>query len=230
MEASHTIAPGVKEWGRIENRARRVLIIAAGPSLKHVDRTLLTHVASRVRTITVNAAWSLVRQSTDWFTLDFDQRTRSMAERCRPCTRVIAAVPDDFGMPNAKVLMHRCAAPSNVTYLHRIAGDGPWKAKFGLCIDPGSVHTGNSAWGALGVASHMKPEAVAILGVDGTDEPGFPGLHQPRSLEHLNELFGSAVVQLAQAGIDVINGSPDSNVTCFPRTSPENALHWIGEC
>lgn len=215
-------------FGQIDNVADRVLILGAGPSLQRVDRALLLKVAASIRTIVVNAAVEAVVRPSDWFTLDFDQRTRALASRCRPPTRVIAAVPDDFGTPNARVIMHRCDAPKNVLYLRRLAGDGPWSSKFGLSDDPGTIHTGNSAYGALGVAWLMKAKFILLLGVDGTQLPGWPGRHPPRGLNHLNELFGSAVPQLDAAKVSVINGNPESKVRCFATMPSKKALEWIG--
>ena len=98
-----------------------------------------------------------------------------------------------------------------------------------LSEDPGAIHTGNSGWGALGLAYHMRPRKVALLGVDANgaghayaDIPQRPG-----ELDHLPLLFVSACGQLEARGIQVRNGSPESNVTCWPRVEANAALRWL---
>lgn len=100
------------------------------------------------------------------------------------------------------------------------------RAPGGLSEDPGTINTGNSGFGGLGLAYHMRPHKVALLGVDGRKERRVDG-GMPRSLDHLPALFESAVPQLRSAGIEVANGSPDSEVDCFPRMTPREAVQWL---
>ncbi len=214
-------------WGKIETKAESVLIVGAGPSLGQVEQGAVLQAFERgVRVITVNAAALAVRGAHDWFTLDFDERNRKIAAQRWWKTRAIAAVPISFG-PEASLSIHRCHPPTDVTYLHRLTGEGPLQAKYGLCNDPTAIHTGNSVWGALGLAWHMKPRRIGFLGLDATTEPGFPSSHSPRSLEHLPKLFDSAIPQLMAAAVDVRNGNRASRVTCFPRVEPAELLTWL---
>lgn len=73
----------------------------------------------------------------------------------------------------------------------------------------------------------MDASRIAFLGLDGTPEPGFPGAHRPRGLDHLPELFASALPQLIKRGVTVCNGNPKSRITCFPRVAAAAALSWI---
>src|SRR3990167_7497942 len=177
--------------------------------------------------IVVNAAIIAARCAQDWFSLDFDERTRALSKKCEDKTRVIAAVPDDFGTSDARIPQHRCTLPEGVLYLRRIEGSGALKSKARLCDDQGAIHTGNSIWGAFGVAWHLRARKVAFLGLDGTEAPGWPGAHKPRGLEHLNELFATAVPQIEDRGVEVRIGNPHSRVRCFPRLPASEVLDWI---
>jgi hypothetical protein len=48
-------------------------------------------------------------------------------------------------------------------------------------------------------------------------------------MDHLPDLFSSAIPQLLRRGTEVVNGSLQSAVTCFPRTMPAAALAWLKE-
>lgn len=77
----------------------------------------------------------------------------------------------------------------------------------GLSTDPKTIHTGNSSWGALGLAYHLGFEHVALVGVDGTDEPRIEGGHC-RSLLHLPMLFASALPQIRVTSCGALTGIP----------------------
>src|SRR3990167_1143389 len=164
-------------WGRIETSAERVLIIGAGPSLGEVKKSAIVHAREGgAHIIVVNAAIIAARCAQDWFSLDFDERTRALSKKCEDKTRVIAAVPDDFGTSDARIPQHRCTLPEGVLYLRRIEGSGALK---------------------------------------------------PRGLEHLNELFATAVPQIEDRGVEVRIGNPHSRVRCFPRLPASEVLDWI---
>lgn len=105
-----------------------------------------------------------------------------------------------------------------------------WGCVKGLSEKKSCIHTGNSAYGALGLAYHFRPEKILLLGVDGTNQARVSGEGPPKySLKHLPYLFSTATKQLDSAGIQVVNGSPMSAVDCFPRTTPEKGLEWIAQ-
>lgn len=207
-------------------RADRVLIVASGPS---VEGAPLHRVPSDVHIIAVNGAVIFCPRVDSFFSLDPSTQVRALLRSRRPGVAYYLAVPDDYGMPRARMESHRPPREAGVTFLRRVAGsDGPYGSKFGLADDPDAIHTGNSAYGALGLAWHMKPARVAILGVDGTNT-GYaylPGDPRPQ-FSHLAELFASTAPQLEAAGVSVRNGSPESVVTCWPRSSATVAIDWI---
>lgn len=77
----------------------------------------------------------------------------------------------------------------------------------GICKTPGAIHTGNSAWGALGLAWHLGFRDVALVGVDGCNgsrvEGGTPG-----NLSHLPLLFASAAPDMRVTSCGALTGIP----------------------
>lgn len=200
----------------------RILIIADGPSLRGAD----LQIPPGVHVIAVNGAveWAPVVQT--FFSLDPSQRIRGYVRNKRAGVRYYLAVPDDYGMASAYDPAHRAPREQGVMFLRRITGCGVRGAAEGLSDDPGAIHTGNSAYGALGLAYHWRPRKIALLGVDGTDAGYATRAGSPAwSLSHIPALFESALPQLR--GIQVINGSPQSTVECFPRVPPMEAVEWL---
>lgn len=203
---------------------RDIVIVGSGASLRGFDWSL---VPASARIIAVNGAVEAVPRADAFFTLDPSARNRQRMRVQRAGVKYYAAVPDDYGSWRATCPVHRAGREQGVSWLRRIAGDGPLGSCHGLSEDRGSINTGNSAYGALGLAYHWWAERIVLLGVDGRGdywhEPGGPA----GSLAHLPALFASALPQLAARGISVINGSPDSAVTCFLRLPPEAAMEWL---
>ena len=233
------IAPAAIGWGAVAGTARRVVVLACGPSVRGLDLAALARATwAGVQVIAVNRAIGWLPATCDgmvsWFTLDPDAAMRMIMGRPVPGVRYYAAVPDDYGQPDARLVRHRAPAEHAITYLRRLTDDGPWQCRYGLSDDGQAIHTGNSAWGGLGVAWHKVRTGgaarIALFGLDGTAEPYAYGQGRPRrSLDHLPDLFASALPQLHERGVQVINGSPESRVTCFGRCSPGAAFAWLVE-
>jgi len=220
-------------WGQIKAREKKVLIVATGPSLRpeHLPRISELLVDSGIHVIAVNRAIEKVAFVNSWFTLDPSSKNQLLMAVPVEGVTYYAAVPNDFGKPSARVDHHREPKDSNAVYLRRITGNGPWSAKYGLSEVPWAIHTGNSAWGALGVAYLMFPKWIVLLGVDGTQEQyGIINGRPKNDLSHLPNLFATALAQLQNRKITVLNGSSDSKVTCFPRNDPISAVEWLKKC
>lgn len=206
-----------------------VIIVACGPSAEKLDLQLLKRAKHEgCRVIAVNrACYWMGAHATDWFTLDPDSRQVDTLRGIQTYEFTKwAAVPPDFGRPDARIGYHRITAPENVRYLHRIPGPGPFSSKYTLSTERDRIHTGNSAWGALGLAHLWNPEhPVALIGVDGTQETYAYAQNRtarPKTpLDHLEGLFASAIFQHKGT---ILNGSPDSRVRCFPRMNPNAAV------
>jgi hypothetical protein len=214
-------------WTQVHHTAERVAIIASGPSLRGVE----LRVPRGVRMIAVNSAvCHLAFAPHFWFTLDPSPANRAiMACASRlPQIAFYAAVPPQYGSPAARRSM-RAPPEEGVNFLGRLEGLGGHYPPPGLSTDPRFIHTGNSAYGALGLAFLMGAKRIALLGVDGTSSGYAWGPGSPKDLRHLPALFASAAPQLLEAGVEVIVGSPRSAVDCWPRVRPEDALDWIEE-
>ncbi len=223
------VEPSPVAWGRVAARSPRVAILASGPSLKGISPDQIMRArAGGVHVIAINRSVAWCPDVDSWFTLDPDKRLLSFMARPRPGIHRYVAVPDDYGTRGARVRYHRVAPARGITYLHRLEGSGPLRSLNGLSENHDAINTGNSAYGGLGLAYHMAPARVALFGLDASNEPYAFGRGRPKlSLGHLPALFASAVPQIEARNIEVVNGSPGSGVTCFPRMPAPAALDWI---
>lgn len=212
------------QWGRVRHGAAHVAIVGSGPSMDGVQLALPSH----VRVIAVNHAILHVPRADMFFTLDARGGIRRLLAARRAGVTYYAAVRGDYGHPQAAHRDLRAPAEPHVTFLRRM--DGPLEPLRGcprLSESPFSIHGGNSAYGALGLAYLMGARRIALFGVDGKGGyawgPGAP----LQDLSGLGELFASALPQLAARGAEVVVGSPDSVVDCWPRMTPAEAAAWL---
>lgn len=77
----------------------------------------------------------------------------------------------------------------------------------GICKEPVHIHTGNSAWGALGLAWHLGMRDVALVGVDASNEPRVEG-GCSNNLSHLPMLFASALPDMRVVSCGALNSVP----------------------
>ncbi|HBP8874090.1 TPA: norphogenetic protein [Escherichia coli] len=82
-----------------------------------------------------------------------------------------------------------------------------WSAVLGLSEKKTQIHTGNSAYGALGLAYHLGFNDVALVGIDATDQERIGG-GQPNNLSHLPLLFASALPQINVVSCSHLAGIP----------------------
>lgn len=197
-----------------------VLIVASGPSAADFQYSALP---KSVKIIAVNGAIDWLPRADYWFTLDpSPENTRRMLNR-REGTQYFA-VSDGI-------------LPDEVSRLGRVSeqGDQPehlyspewwfwrWSCKAGLSECASEIHTGNSAYGALGLAYHMQPDKIGLIGVDATKDERIGGGYC-RDLSHLPLLFSSAIPQIESAGIEVANAG---NLDCFQKMTPSELLNWL---
>jgi hypothetical protein len=200
------------------------VIIATGPSVEEVELDFLPH----VRVITVNGALHHAPRPCAWITCDARRKNRERMARPIAGVEFYAAVRDDYGQPGARHVDLRAPPEEHVKFVHRRDGDHhPLRSCPRLSEDPGVLHGGNSAYVALGLAYLQGVRFLGILGLDGTMNGYAWDLGWPIDLTHLDWLFSSAVPQLKARGVQVVNGSPGSRVTCFPRTEPQEVVRWL---
>lgn len=112
----------------------------------------------------------------------------------------------------------------------------------GLESNPSCLkHGSNSGYQCIGLAAHFGVSRIVLLGydmrVDGARthwHPGHPN-HTPdrqqRSLEHVFlPRFASLVAPLAAAGIEVLNATPRSALTCWPIVALDQVLEAVSCC
>lgn len=97
-------------------------------------------------------------------------------------------------------------------------------------------HGNNSAYAAMHLAAHLGARRLVLLGVDMRhgmagethfhDGHGLP--HQEQTLTQLMvPFFSTLAAPLAEREIEVINASPDSALTVWPRCSIEEGLQCL---
>jgi hypothetical protein len=189
----------------------RCVIVASGPSAK--DFVPPSDVA-------VNGAIDWLSRADYWFTLDPSAANLERMRRQREGVSYCAAVDVD------------AVLPSGVSRYVRVARQGReplrntaewwlwrWSSVLGLSHFSDQIHTGNSAYGALGLAYHLGVERVALVGVDASAGERVEG-GVPNNLSHLPLLFESALGQ-----IEFINcGDMVSNV---PSMSIDRGMSWL---
>lgn len=209
----------------VQQRHKRVAIVGSGPSATPLSAI---NIPSDVTIIAVNGAVEWLPRCDYWFTLDPDLKNYNRMIRQRLGVYYFAAVPAGYGTPHAKIPVWRNPPPNNIHYLHRKTGTGVLSSLSGLSDNPTEINTGNSAYGALGLARHFQAEKVALFGIDANRRRRIEG-GRPGEFVHLPGLFASALQDLRENGIKVINGSSLSRVTCFPRIDVQGAVKWLTE-
>lgn len=165
----------------------RCVIVASGPSARgFVPPPHLTVIA-------VNGAIEWLSRADFFFTLDWSAENQHRLRHQRPGVRYVAAYPPEHQWADA-----------GIQWLNRI---GPLRGKPGLSEALVSVHVGNSAYGALGLAYHLGHRDVALVGVDANSHPRVEGGHS-RNLAHLPALFASAQKQLRVVSCGAMGGIP----------------------
>jgi len=200
------------------SKRRSVLIVADGPSAT-VMRTM--YVPQEIYVIGVNGAVQWLPRVDAFFTLDPSERNRWLMQNQRPGVRYFAAVPSDYGTAEAASPAHGPPKERNVTFLRRVTAGGVMGSAEGMSNDQAAIHSGNSAWGALGIAHHMQAKRIGIVGVDGNQEPRVSG-GRPNNLDHLPWLFSTY-----DGPAEVRNGSPRSAVQCFTKHSAAEVVQWL---
>lgn len=114
----------------------------------------------------------------------------------------------------------KCAAINwDLNWVESVAGKG-------LCTKPGKIHQGrNSGFQAINLAYHFGVSRIVLLGYDMQHTGGathWHGDHPPglTNAENINEWlpgFGLLADGLKVAGVEVINCTRETALTCFQR-------------
>lgn len=138
------------------------------------------------------------------------------------------------------ILAHRAAikATTNVNYGGIILPDSVTQYRVtghdGLDEDPRCLrHGNNSTYAATHMARHLGARRVIILGLDMRHGPGGAShyhsghgfqAHEETLADLMIPYFPSLAKALSAERIEVINASPDSALTCWPRCSIDEGL------
>lgn len=222
-------------FGKVDTsiKYKNVFIIAGGPSAKAVDMHKLKDLDDSF-IIAVNGSGTHVPFANAWFTLDpWGLQGPQLPKGFKG--KLYAAVPQDYGTKFSRIGQHRKTPTANITYLHRLISHNLENITsttayvLGLSDDTGCISTGNSGYGALNLAYHMKPERIFIIGVDGTMGYWYSKTETNRELKFLPLMFDSAKEQLDNHGINVYNVSPNSQINTFEKIDANRMFELINE-
>lgn len=183
----------------------RCVIVASGPSAEGFTPP------DDLPVIAVNGAIDWLPRADYWFSLDASFENRRRFKHKRPGVAYHVA-----GQPWRDRIPHNAGYWFGANYWQRVERGAEWhphpgirqqSAILGICKTPGCIHTGNSAWGALGLAWHLGFRDVALVGVDADNservEGGLSG-----DLSHLPLLFGSALPDMRVTSCGALTGIP----------------------
>ncbi|QOZ25290.1 hypothetical protein [Bradyrhizobium sp. CCBAU 51753] len=216
------------ELGRVEGywSDKPLAIVGTGPSLKGFDFSRFNIAGVRVLAVK-EAIWDLPFAE-EVFCLHRPWLIDREAELTALPTRKVFAVEPEIG---------RCPIIPHSLYLlrTRYAGysDKPTEIQSG----------GNSGFGATNYAYLKRGQQTvrrwkwALFGFDYTDQLGEhycadrytwyqPG-QNARYWKSWGDNFNDCKAQLERAGIDVMNASPISTVSAFPKCTIEDGLAWL---
>lgn len=190
---------------------RNFVIVASGPSAKGFVPP------DDVMVICVNQSINFMPRCDHWFTLDpSPANIKTMNDR-REGVKYWCAID---GV--------RRSIPEYVTVLKRVGQShirpktkdaAQWniyrlQCRLGLDKRKGYISTGNSAWGALGLAYHLGANKVALIGVDASTDAKIDGGYCRTHMEHLPVLFSSAKdqIEMVSCGKMVADGIPNMTI------------------
>lgn len=218
-------------FGSVKERFDKVVIVGGGESLKDFNFDRLKGFDGAI--IAVNHSVEHMPRADFWITVDpmYMGKPQSPMLNMRSDCKYYCAFPDLDKIPKGEAVHY--TKVQGVHYLERIVPeDGVYK----LQEDKNKITTGDSCFGALGLAYHMRPKLIVILGVDLYGYGHWYDTTIPYNLhnvptskfeEYKNRLKGFYEVakeQLDAKNIKVINGSINSGIRCFRKTTPELAI------
>lgn len=187
----------------------RVVIVASGPSARGFEPP------PDVAVIAVNGAGVWLPRLDYWFSLDASAANRSYLRTAhgRGAVCHVAGQPWMLHASSMRIARYWTRVDSLHTYDEPSPRGTPqwwmWRlgAVPGICKQPGHIHTGNSAWGALGLAWHLGFRDVALVGVDASNDPRVEG-GIPGNLSHLPLLFASALPDMRVVSCGALDSIP----------------------
>lgn len=198
-----------------------VAIVGGGPSLRGVD---LSGLKGRCAVIGVNRTAEILSWVDACVTIDTLTLLPKFGLGEAYKGPIIAGVPDDYGSPYAEKSCDRVPRRSDIIYWRRVD-------RCGLPVEDKTLHGGaDSGYGALCYAWSMRPRRIVLFGCDMTFGQGHwyrqeeTDCHSRHRLKEIIDRWRSSRQQLSNAGIEVINASPDSRIDWWPRVAPQEGM------
>lgn len=219
-----------------------VAVIACGPSLTgyQVEAVWLAHEADRLRCIAVNdaylwASFADVHYAADshWHKWHSDGIAKPKLGFTAEHVRARWAA---FGGEKCTIE----SSGSNVTdqAVHMLRNRDHPNHGNGLSLDPQVLVTGrNSGFQALNLAILAGAKRVLLLGFDGAQNAegrdhfhgGHPRPTPVAAYPLYRQAMSAAQNAILEAGVEVINCAPGSQIDAFARMDLGDALNWSGE-
>lgn len=204
---------GLPDWGD-----RPVALVGAGPSLTGFD---FERLRGPWRVVAINQKWLDLPWADAVVSVDLKWITDIAPDVVRAGLPVYLAGPDNDryqGVPGAVELKRRRSTA--------------------LSDNPGALEMGcTSGYAGLNFVYLKRPPLVVLFGYDYTSGkldhdkpdqyPWHPDGHNARYWPRWATEFTSAVPQLITAGMRVINASPRSSITCFPRCTVDDGVFQL---
>lgn len=171
----------------------RFVIVASGPSAKGFIPP------DDVTVICVNQSIDFIPRCDHWFTLDpSPANIETMKKRVNGVKYWCAFDGNRRGIPEH---VNKLKRVSQIHRRPRVNIGAEWniyrlQCRLGLDTRKGHISTGNSAWGALGLAYHLGAKKVALVGVDASSDKKIDGKYCRTDMDHLPILFSSAKDQI----------------------------------
>jgi hypothetical protein len=192
-----------------------VLLIGCGSSLSGFDFERLRGLGTIIGV--KEAIWSIPTLATCCFGLDYPWMCRQAAALSTLKLPVYLAITGKWQSP-PKI--------SNAIFLERIRSKVTR-----LSTDPTKIECGrNSGFGALNLALHFGAKLIYLFGFDYGTAVYCPERYAHKRKESGNhwptwaKQFDCVKDQLIEAGVTVINASPNSSITAFPKVTIEQAM------
>ncbi|UWF60332.1 hypothetical protein [Brucella sp. 2716] len=182
----------------------KAIIVASGPSARGFVPP------ANIPVIAVNGAIEWLSRADHFFTLDGSSVNLHRLHNRRAGVQYHTALPKQEWFDDPEIFFYlrgEAKGPAPIKdnspewWLWRLS------AKLGLSDNPRIINSGNSAYGALGLAYHLGAHDVALIGVDGSTEPRVEGGYS-RYLGHLPLLFASALKQIRVVSCGQLHGIP----------------------
>lgn len=196
----------------------RCIIVGDGPSAAGFQSPHGVTVIAVKRTIN----W--LSRADYWFSLDYNADAMAIMRRQLPGVLYYCAAPRNVRLPHGVIHLHRVEfqgiepteKQSPEWWLWR------WGCVLGLSEKQGAIHTGNSAYGALGLAYLKGYRDVLLVGVDGTQDARQSDGKTPNNLSHLPLLFRSALGQVNLATVGTMEGIPHTTLADWLASTSTN--------